>query len=150
MPHAWFWWLVEDSEDKHDKLAVQLELFGSLFSWGVANSSIQRHALSGPKQNCVKAHLCDSDIGPCSRWVHPRKKKKMEREQKKKKLRRRNSPWYSLKFSSRATPLLTLVFFPSLSLSLFLFPPSVPTAIVSPCCLPARLPGLSMIILMNS
>ena len=29
--HVWFWWLVEDSPDEHDKLAVQLGLLGRRF-----------------------------------------------------------------------------------------------------------------------
>lgn len=71
--------------------------------------------LSRPKPDCVKAHLCDSDLEPYSRWVHPRKKKKKEREQGKK-MWRRNSPWYSLKFSSTSTPPSLCSSFPSLSL----------------------------------
>lgn len=46
------WWLVEDSKDKHDKLAVQLGLLG-LSSWRVADSSILWHAAAE-----AKARLC--------------------------------------------------------------------------------------------
>lgn len=57
-------------------------------------------------------------------------------------------PLVLIKIQQYSNTPLDLLFF-TLPL-FFLPPPSVPTAIVSPCCLPACLPGLSMIILMNS
>lgn len=77
--------------------------------------------LSGPKPDCTKAHLYDSDLKQCSRWVHPIPGKKWKGS-KKNKMWRRNSPWYSLKFTSTATPSSLCSSFPSLSL--FFFSPS--------------------------
>lgn len=143
------WWLEEDGEDKHDKLAVQLGLSGRCFRGASPIALFCDTPLSRPEPECVKAHLCGSDLEPCSRCGCIPGKEGKKREQEEKKKVKRNSPWYSLKFSSTATPpSLRSSSLPSLALSLF--PPSVPTAIVSPCCLPARLPGLSMIVLMNS
>ena len=89
MPHVWFWWLVEDSKDKHDKLAVQLGLSVRCFLGAQPIAPFCDTLLSRPKPDCVKAHLCDSDLEPCRRWVRPRKRrkkkeKKVEREQGKK------------------------------------------------------------------
>lgn len=123
------WWLVEDSKDKHDKLAVPLGLLG-LSSWCIADSSILWHTAIEAKARMCKTHLCDIDLEHWGRWVHPRKKR-MEREQEK--MWWRNSPWYSLKFSTTVTP-PTQIYPPSLFL--FLLHPSVPTANVLPCCLP--------------
>lgn len=75
------------------------------------------------------------------------KKKKGKRARKKNV--KKKFPLVLIKIQQYINTPLALLFFP-LPLPFFPFPPSVPTANVSPCCLPACLPGLSMIILMNS
>lgn len=96
--------------------------------------------LSRPKPHCVKAHLCDSDLELCRRWVRPRKKKKerdpAKKKRKEKKKWRRNFPWYSLKFSSTATPPPTLLFF-TLPLSLSSICSNSQRLALLPACLPA-------------